>query len=40
MRIGLFDSGIGGLNVLSELLKKYSLKIRATLPKYLSILSA
>ena len=23
MRIGLFDSGIGGLNVLSELLKKY-----------------
>ena len=23
MRIGLFDSGLGGLNVLNEFLKKY-----------------
>ena len=23
MRVGLFDSGIGGVNVLSELIKKY-----------------
>ena len=23
MRIGVFDSGIGGLNVLNELIKKY-----------------